>query len=64
MTEARQYAVCIRNDGHDESLDVRKIYETLSDPPAESRGFVRVVDEDGDYLYPSSWFTRIETPTE
>jgi len=64
MNDTRQYAVCVKNEGHEESLDVRKIYEVLSDPLAESRGFLRVVDEDEDYLYPASWFLRLDLPQE
>jgi hypothetical protein len=61
---SRHYAVCIRNEGYEESLELRKIYEVLADAVAENRGFVRVVDEDEDYLYPSSWFLTIELPSE
>lgn len=64
MSDERHYAVCVRNDGHEESLEVRKIYEVLTDPAAESRGFLRVVDEDEDYLYPAPWFLRIQLPQE
>ena len=64
MSEPRQYAVCVKNQGHEESLEVRKIYEVLNDPDAEARGYLRVLDEDEDYLYPSSWFLRIELPLE
>jgi len=64
MSQARKYAVCIRNEGHEESLEVRKIYEILNDLPAESRGYLRVLDEDEDYLYPASWFLAIELPLE
>jgi hypothetical protein len=64
MSETRQYAVCVKNEGHEESLEVRKIYAILADPSAESRGYLRVVDEDEDYLYPSSWFLRIELPQD
>lgn len=64
MRETRHYAVCVRNDGQDESLEVRKIYEILPDASAENRGYLRVIDEDEDYLYPSTWFLRIELPRE
>lgn len=64
MNQAKHYAVCVRNEGFEESLEVRKIYEVLSDETAENRGFVRVVDEDEDYLYPTAWFLRIELPRE
>ena len=35
----------------------------LPDPVAESRGFVRVIDESGeDYLYSSDCFVAVELP--
>jgi hypothetical protein len=52
----------VRNDGHEESLELRKIYTRLDDPGAERRGFIRVVDEDEDYLYPAEWFLPIVLP--
>jgi hypothetical protein len=64
MKTTRHYAVCVRNEGHEESLELRKIYEVLPDVSAEQRGFVRVIDEDEDYLYPSDWFMPIELPRE
>ena len=64
MSEIKQYAVCVKNEGYEESLEVRKIYEILADASAETRGYLRVIDEDEDYLYPSSWFLRIELPRE
>lgn len=64
MNDARHYAVCLKNEGHEESLEVRKIYEILSDASAEARGLIRVIDEDEDYLYPESWFARVELPRD
>jgi hypothetical protein len=64
MSNSRKYAVCVKNDGYEESLEIRKIYEILEDPGDQTRGFVRVVDEDEDYLYPKSWFLPIQLPTE
>jgi hypothetical protein len=64
MSTERKYAVCVKNDGYEESLEIRKIYEVLGDPAGEARGFVRVKDEDEDYLYPMSWFLPIQLPTE
>jgi hypothetical protein len=59
----KRFAVCIRNEEYEESLDLRKIYEVLDDPGAEKRNFIRVIDEEGeDYLYPASWFLPIELP--
>jgi hypothetical protein len=60
----KQFAVCIRNDDYEESLELRKIYEVLDDAEAEKHGMVRVIDEEGeDYLYPKTWFLRIELPS-
>ena len=64
MGENKHYAVCIRNTGYEESLEVRKIYEVLADATSEARGFVRVVDEDEDYLYPAAWFVAIALTRE
>ena len=64
MKTKRQYVICIRNDGQEESLELRKIYESLEDPEAQNDGLIRVVDEDEDYLYPASWFLRIDLPHE
>jgi hypothetical protein len=59
----RHFAVCIRNEDHEESLDLRKIYELLDDLEAEEHNMVRVIDEEGeDYLYPREWFLPIELP--
>ena len=60
----RHFAVCIRNDEHEESLELRKIYEVLEDTTAEEHEMIRVIDEEGeDYLYPQGWFLRIELPS-
>lgn len=64
MATKRQYVICIRNEGYEESLELRKIYESLEDPEAQKDGLLRVVDEDEDYLYPVSWFLRIDLPHE
>lgn len=64
MGNVKHYVVCIRNTGYEESLEVRKIYQALADSEAEKDGLIRVIDEDEDYLYPSSWFLPIELPTE
>ena len=59
----RQFAVCIRNEEYEASLELKKIYELLEDPRAEEHNLVRVIDEEGeDYLYPRDWFLPIELP--
>lgn len=56
-----RFVVCVKNEGYQASLEPRKIYETLLDPKAAERGFIRVVDESGeDYLYPEEYFVPIE----
>ena len=63
MAEQKQFAVCIRNEEYEASLELRKIYEVLEDGDAAKHQMIRVVDEEGeDYLYPSSWFVPIELP--
>jgi hypothetical protein len=55
--------VCIRNEEHEASIELRKIYEVLEDVSAEQHNLIRVIDEEGeDYLYPRDWFLRIELP--
>lgn len=64
MSSNKQYVVCVRNDGYEESLELRKIYEVLADPEAAADGLLRVIDEDEDYLYPATWFCAIELPQD
>lgn len=65
MAEPRRFVVCIRNEGNEASLELRKIYEVLADATAESHAMIRVIDEENeDYLYPASWFLPIELPTK
>lgn len=61
--QRRQFAVCVRNDGYDASLELRKIYEVLPDGAATRHQQIRVIDESGeDYLFSASWFAPIELP--
>ena len=61
--QQHHFAVCIRNDEYEESLELKKIYELLDDARAEEHNLVRVIDEEGeDYLYPRDWFLPIELP--
>ena len=62
-TPSGQFLMCVKNEGHPASLEVRKVYHALPDPVAASRGFVRVIDEsEEDYLYPSHCFVAVELP--
>lgn len=60
---AKHFAVCIRNDKYEASLELRKIYQVLEDTFAEQHNMIRVIDEEReDYLYPRDWFLPIELP--
>jgi len=59
----RRFAVCVRNDGYEASLERNKIYAVLPDDEAERDGDLRVVDESGeDYLFSADRFVAIEVP--
>jgi hypothetical protein len=59
----RRFAVCIKNEGYEASLERNKIYLVKADPDAEKDGDIRVVDESGeDYLYSADWFVAVEVP--
>jgi hypothetical protein len=61
--KAKQFVVCLKNDGYEVSLERRKIYQVLQDPEATKHRQLRVIDESGeDYLYPQSFFAPIELP--
>ena len=58
----RRYALCVQADD-DEDLEVRKVYEVLTDELAAKRRHLRVVDESGeDYLYPAEFFVLLDLP--
>jgi len=60
---AKQFVICVKNDGYAVSLERRKIYVALPDEAAERHDQLRVVDESGeDYLYPKQFFVPLELP--
>jgi hypothetical protein len=60
---APKFAVCVRNEGYEASLERNKIYAVLPDEGAERDGDVRVIDESGeDYLFSADRFVAIEVP--
>jgi hypothetical protein len=60
---ASEFLLCVKNDDYPASLEVRKVYQAISDEAAAARHFVRIIDESGeDYLYPDSYFVAIELP--
>ena len=57
------FAVCINNKRYEASLETGKFYRVIPDEEAESRGYLRVVDESGeDYGYSADRFFRLEVP--
>jgi hypothetical protein len=63
INQGKQFVVCINNEGYSASLEVRKIYEVVSDSSAGEHGLIRVIDESGeDYLYPHDHFIPIDLP--
>jgi len=57
-----QFAICLKNKGS-EDLEIRKVYQVLSDEKAEKQRLLRIIDESGeDYLYPASYFFLIDLP--
>ena len=44
----RHFVVCVKNQDHEESLDLRKIYEVLDDTAAARHNMIRVIDEEGE----------------
>ena len=63
MRRARtKFVVCLQNEECID-LDVRKVYPVLPDAAAAKDGYLRIIDESGeDYLYPASYFARVELP--
>jgi hypothetical protein len=58
-----RFAICIRNDDYQASLELRKVYPVLQDSDAARHHMFRVIDESGeDYLYPDDFFMLIELP--
>jgi hypothetical protein len=63
-TPATRFLLCVKNDGYSVSLELRKVYQSISDPSADKHRLVRVIDESGeDYLFPQKFFVPIELPT-
>lgn len=57
------FVVCIKNKGYSASLELRKLYEAVSDDSAAKLKQIRVIDESGeDYLYPQDVFVPVQLP--
>ena len=60
---AKQFALCLKNEGNEASLILGKVYRILTDARAAKDDFVRIVDESGeDYLFHKSQFAFVTFP--
>jgi hypothetical protein len=58
-----RFAVCVKNKGYGASLELRKLYQLISDHAAAKLHQIRVIDESGeDYLYPENYFVVVQVP--
>lgn len=58
-----KFVICTDNSGYEVSLELRKLYQVVPDPQAESLNQIRVIDESGeDYLYPTHLFVHVDLP--
>ncbi len=61
-----EFVICIDSESNPASLIVGKVYPTLSDTGARTRGLRRVLYEDRSepdgYLYPASMFVPVDLP--
>lgn len=63
MMNTHEFAICIDNHGYEVSLEMRKLYEIVTDAEAEKLGQIRIIDESGDdYLYSVALIERITLP--
>ncbi len=61
-TEPR-FVVCVKNKDYAASLELRKLYQVVSDEVAAKLHQIRVIDESGeDYLYPEEFFVAVQLP--
>jgi hypothetical protein len=62
QTEPR-FVICVKNKGYAASLELRKLYQVVSDEAAAKLRQIRVIDESGeDYLYPENYFVVVQVP--
>lgn len=61
--KTQKYVICVNNHEYEASLELRKIYQVVSDNSANKNNMIRVIDESGeDYLYPQDYFVPIDLP--
>jgi hypothetical protein len=58
-----RFVVCVKNKGYAASLELRKLYQVVTDETAATLHQIRVIDESGkDYLYSAEYFGPVELP--
>jgi hypothetical protein len=55
------FVLCIE-DRECDNLERGKVYQTMADSRTAEDGYVRIVDECGDYLYPEPYSVAIQVP--
>ncbi len=59
----KEFIICIKNREYEASLELWKVYMTVSDDQAKRQNLLRVTDESGqDYLFPSEYFVPLTLP--
>ncbi len=58
-----KFVVCVKNRDYAAALELRKLYQVVSDVAAAKLRQIRVIDESGeDYLYPQDYFVAVQLP--
>ena len=58
-----RFVICVKNKGYAAALELRKLYQMISDDAAAKLHQIRVIDESGeDYLYPCEYFVPVKLP--
>lgn len=58
-----RFVICVQNKDYPASLELRKIYQVVSDKSAAKHKLLRIIDESGeDYLYPETYFIALALP--
>ncbi len=63
MSEIKEFALCLNNEGYPASLEIGKVYRVVPDKEAATEGYIRVIDESGeDYAFAANRFFIVELP--
>ncbi len=55
----KHFMICVENRGYEASLEIRKLYEILTDKVAEKHHQISVDKSGQDYLYPEKFFAPV-----